>query len=126
MTRVFFWGKMPPFFRSIYELVKKAQDYSIKKIKDGASACQVDRAAREYIEKKGYGRHFGHGVGHGIGLSVHERPFLSPKNETILKEGMVVTIEPAVYIPGKFGIRIEDMVLVKTRKGEVLSGNVNG
>jgi len=123
LTRVFTWGKITPFFKGIYDIVRKAQDLSIKKIKDGVKVKEVDAAARSFIEKKGYGKFFGHGTGHGIGLEVHEIPYISQRSEDILKEGMVVTIEPAIYIKGKFGIRIEDMVLVGKHKGEVLSGN---
>ena len=125
LTRVFFWGKMPPYFKRIYNTVLKAKNLSIKKIKDGVRACDVDKAARDFIEKQGYGKYFTHGVGHGIGLSVHEPPFLNRFNTQRLKEGMVVTIEPAVYLSGKFGIRLEDMVLVKKNKAEILSSNGN-
>ena len=123
LTRVFFWGKMHPYFKRIYNIVLKAKSLSIKKIKDGVRACDVDKAARDFIEKHGYGKCFTHGVGHGIGLSVHEPPFLNRFNTQRLKEGMVVTIEPAVYLNGKFGIRIEDMVLVRKNKAEILSAN---
>ncbi|MDD4955858.1 MAG: Xaa-Pro peptidase family protein [Candidatus Omnitrophica bacterium] len=123
LTRVFTWGKITPFFRRIYDIVKKAQDLSIKKIKDGVKVKDVDNAARSFIEKKGYGQFFGHGLGHGVGLEVHELPYVSSRSEEVLKEGMVITVEPAIYLKGKFGIRIEDMVLVGKNKGEVLSGN---
>ncbi|MCK9614548.1 MAG: Xaa-Pro peptidase family protein [Candidatus Omnitrophica bacterium] len=123
LTRVFTWGKITPFFKRIYDIVRKAQDLSIKKIRDGVAVKEVDLAARSFIEKKGYGKFFGHGVGHGVGREVHEIPFIGPRSGEILEEGMVVTIEPAIYLDGKFGIRIEDMVLVGKNKGEVLSGN---
>lgn len=124
LTRVFTWGKITPFFRRIYDIVKKAQDLSIKKIKDGAKVKDVDSAARSFIEEKGYGQFFGHGIGHGVGLEVHETPYIGPRSEEVLKEGMVITIEPAIYLKNKFGIRIEDMVLVGKNKGEILSGNL--
>ncbi|MFA5007728.1 MAG: Xaa-Pro peptidase family protein [Candidatus Omnitrophota bacterium] len=123
LTRVFTWGKITPFFKKIYDIISNARDLSIKKIKDGAKVKEVDNAARSFIEKKGYGKFFGHGLGHGVGLEVHEIPFVSPRSEEVLREGMVITIEPAIYIKGAFGIRIEDMVLVGKNKGEVLSGN---
>ena len=123
LTRVFFWGKMPLLFKKIYSTVIKAQELAIKGIKDGAKANQIDKLAREVIEKKGYGKYFGHGLGHGIGISVHEPPFLVPGNTEVLKEGMVVTVEPAIYFKDELGIRVEEMVLVKKNKGEVLSGN---
>jgi len=125
LTRVFFWSKMPILFRKIYDTVRKAHDLSIKKIKEGAKSSDIDKTAREFIDKKGWGKYFGHGLGHGVGLSVHEPPRLYPNSQEILKEGMVVTIEPAIYFQNKFGVRMENMVLVKQKKGEVLSGNVH-
>lgn len=123
LTRVFFWGKMPPLLRKIYDTVKKAQDESIKKIRDGIRASEIDEAARKIIDKKGWGKYFGHGLGHGVGLCVHEPPMIGPNCNQVLKEGMVVTIEPAIYFRNKFGVRLEEMVLVKKKKAEVLSGN---
>ena len=120
LTRVLFWGKMPVLFRKIYDIVKKAQDLSIKKIKDGVTASSVDKTARSFIEKKGYAKYFIHGTGHGLGLKVHEPPYINATDETILKEGMVITIEPGIYVNNKFGIRIEDMVLVTKKGAQVL------
>jgi Xaa-Pro aminopeptidase len=122
---VFFESKMPLLFKRIYETLKKAQDLALKKVKDGTEAGEVDKAAREFIEKKGWGKYFGHGLGHGIGLSVHEPPFLRPQDSQILKQGMVLTLEPAIYLESKFGLRIEDMVLVTQGKGEILSGDIH-
>ena len=124
LTRVFFEGKIPRFFKRIYDIVRKAQKLSIDKIKEGVKAKDVDKAARQFIEQKGFGKYFGHGLGHGVGLEVHESPYLNQKNEEILKEGMVITVEPAIYIAGKFGIRIEDMVLVTAEGREILSRGV--
>ncbi|MCM8773511.1 MAG: Xaa-Pro peptidase family protein [Candidatus Omnitrophica bacterium] len=121
LTRVFFWGKMPNYLKKIYDIIRKSKDLAIRKIKEGVRAKDVDKTAREFIENKGFGKYFGHGLGHGLGMAVHEEPYLNPHSKTILKEGMVITIEPAVYIPGKFGIRLEDIVLVKSNKGETLS-----
>lgn len=123
LTRMFFWDKISILFKNVYDTVEKAKDRAIKKIKDGVCASEIDKAGREIIEKKGYGKYFGHGIGHSVGLAVHEAPFLNAVNAQVLKKGMVLTIEPAVYIPGKFGIRIEEMVLVGDRGAEVLSGN---
>jgi len=125
LTRVFFLGKMPTYLKKVYDVVKKAKDLAIKKIREGVRVKDVDKAARAFIEKKGFGKYFGHGLGHGIGMSVHEEPYINYKNDNILKEGMVVTIEPAIYLPGRFGIRIEDMVLVKSKRGEILSGYIH-
>ncbi len=125
LTRVFFLGKINPLYTKIYAIVREAQGRAIKKIRPGVSAKEIDAAARQYIAQKGYARFFGHALGHGIGLEVHEEPRISGKENKNIKTGMVFTIEPAIYLPGKFGVRIEDMVLV-TRKGyEVLSGSLN-
>jgi Xaa-Pro aminopeptidase len=122
LTRVFFSDKINSTFRKVYAIVRQAQDRAIKTIKPGVFINKVDAAARQYIARKGYGGFFSHGLGHGIGLAVHEEPRISQKEKDILKTGMVFTVEPAIYLPGRFGVRIEDMVLV-TRKGcEVISG----
>lgn len=123
LTRIFFCSKMPTLFKKIHDTVRKAQELGIGKIKHGVKIAEVDKAAREHIEKKGWGKYFGHGLGHGIGLSVHEPPYLRPNNDEILQEGMVITVEPAIYFNNNFGIRIEDMILVKANGAEVLSGD---
>jgi Xaa-Pro aminopeptidase len=125
LTRVFFLGKINSLTRRIYELVFKAQEIAIKKIKPGERAGIIDAVSRKYIAAKGYGDFFVHSLGHGVGVNIHEDPSISSKSEDILKEGMVFTVEPAVYLPGKFGIRIEDMVLVTKKGCEVLSGSIN-
>jgi len=125
LTRVFFLGKINRLYRRIYALVAKAQDIAIKKIRPGVRAGVIDAASRKYIESKGYGKNFVHCLGHGVGLDIHEMPNISGKSQEILKEGMVFTVEPGIYLPGKFGVRIEDMVLVTKRGCEVLSGAIN-
>ena len=125
LTRVFFLGKINGLARRIYALVLKAQAMAIKKIKPGEKANVIDAASRRYITNKGYGNYFTHGLGHGVGLDIHEGPSISGKSEEILRGGMVFTVEPAVYLPGKFGIRVEDMVLVTKNGCEVLSGLIN-
>jgi len=125
LTRLFFWSTMPARFRRIYDLVQQAQDAAIKKIRPGIKCGEVDKAARQVFTKKGYAKRFLHGTGHGVGLQVHEEPYLQPGNATILKEGMVVTVEPALYLPGNFGIRIEDLVAVTAGKAEILSKNTH-
>jgi Xaa-Pro aminopeptidase len=125
LTRVFFSDKIDSTFRKVYSIVQKAQNRAIKTIKPGVVINKIDTAARQYIAQRGYGGFFSHSLGHGIGLAVHEEPRIAPKELGILKTGMVFTVEPAIYLPGKFGVRIEDMVLV-TRKGcEVISGALN-
>ncbi len=120
LTRVYFEGKISTLFKKIYDIVRKAQELSIRKIRDGVAAAAVDKTAREYIDKRGWGKYFGHGLGHGVGLAVHEPPFLNSKTQEILQEGTVITVEPAIYLPNKFGVRIEDMVVVRRKKGEML------
>jgi len=121
LTRVFFWGKIPPLFRKIYDCVRQSHDAALRSIRAGVKASAVDRAAREIIEKKGWGKQFVHGLGHGVGMLVHEAPYLNSRNDDRLAENMVITIEPAIYVPGQFGIRIENMALVTSRKPQSLS-----
>ena len=102
--------------KKIFNIVKTAHDRAIEKIKPGISSQKIDKAARGYIEKKGFAKYFGHGTGHGVGLALHEEPRISPLKNEILKEGMVFTIEPGIYLPNWGGIRIEDMIVV-TRGG---------
>ena len=123
LTRVFFLGKIPRPIKEVCSIVKAAQECAIQKIKPRAFAHNIDRAARNYIIKKGLGNFFGHALGHGVVLEIHEGPAISQKSPAVLKEGMVFTVEPAVYIPDKFGVRIEDMVLVTKDGCEVLSRN---
>jgi Xaa-Pro aminopeptidase len=111
-TRTFATGDIGDEAREAYELVQSAQAAATAAVAAGAEANAVDAAARDEIERAGRGEEFGHGTGHGVGLEVHEAPRIAPKVETALEAGNVVTIEPGVYVPGKFGIRIEDMALV--------------
>lgn len=121
LTRVLVTGRIQPKFRKIYETVLKAQQAAIKLIKPQVSLKKVDQAARKVIENAGFGKHFGHGLGHGFGLQIHESPFISPVHEGVLEAGMVVTVEPGIYIPDWAGVRIEDDVLVTKDGHEVLS-----
>lgn len=125
LTRVFFLGKINPLARRIYDIVRKANALAIKKIKPGVSFDKIDAASRHYLARSGYAKFFGHALGHGLGLETHEAPRISGRETGELKAGMVFTVEPAVYLPGKFGIRIEDMVLVTQKGCEVLSGSLN-
>ena len=102
--------------REVYDVVREAHDRALAAVKAGVLCRDVDHAARSFIEERGLGKYFTHGTGHGVGFSVHEEPRLSPLSESFLEAGMVITIEPGVYIPGLWGVRIEDMVLV-TRDG---------
>ena len=108
--------------QKIYDIVLKAQEEAIKSIKVGMKINKLDKIAREVIEDAGYGKYFVHSLGHGVGLDIHEWPYVNKKNETIIKPGMVFTIEPGIYLPNKFGVRIEDMVMINyDEKVEVLS-----
>ncbi len=121
LTRVFVTGRISPKLELIYGVVLKAQRQAIEKIGPGVSMGDVDAAARSVIEQAGYGKRFGHGLGHGIGLQVHEAPRLVDKQQRPLRPGMVVTVEPGIYLPGWGGVRIEDDVLVTRDGHEVLS-----
>jgi Xaa-Pro aminopeptidase len=122
LTRVYFLGKISALNRRIYDIVLRAQERAIKHIRPGAFINKVDSAARQYIAENGYGGFFNHSLGHGIGLEVHELLGISAGETAPLKEGMLFTVEPAIYLPRKFGIRIEDMVLVTKKGCEVISG----
>lgn len=123
LTRTWAIGSMSKKIREIYKIVLDAQLASIAAIKPGAKCIDVDYAARKVIKDAGYGDKFGHGLGHGIGLVVHEQPGLGPRaaKNDILLSGMVVTVEPGIYIPGTGGVRIEDDVLVTEKGYRVLS-----
>lgn len=121
LTRVLVTGKPPAKLKKIYNIVLQAQMKAIELIRPGISVQEVDRAARGHIEKSGYGKNFGHGLGHGFGLEIHEAPYFSSIHNAELKPGMVVTIEPGIYLPGWGGVRIEDDILVTRNGHEVLS-----
>ncbi len=120
ITRCFTVGKVSRYYEKVYDAVKQAQAAAIAIIKDGVEIKKADAAAREKIAEYNLPV-FGHGTGHGLGLEVHESPGISPMNNDKFQAGMVITIEPAVYIPGKFGIRIEDDVLVTETGCKVLT-----
>jgi Xaa-Pro aminopeptidase len=121
LTRVLVTGKISPKFERIYRIVLEAQIRAIAAVRPGVVAHEVDNVARAYITKAGFGRRFRHGLGHGLGLMVHENPRLAVKNQTVLRPGMVVTVEPGIYLPQWGGIRIEDDVLVTRSGHEVLT-----
>ena len=106
--------------QKIYDVVLKAQEAGIKKAKAGVKACEVDIACREVIENAGYGELFIHSTGHGVGLDIHELPIISNTSETILEEGMVFTVEPGIYFPNEFGVRIEDTLIITNSHAEVI------
>ncbi len=117
ITRTIFVGEPSAEFKKVYEIVKEAQERAYMVVKEGIMAKYVDLEARKTIENYGFGEYFIHRTGHGLGLDIHEEPYIVSSNETVLKNGMVFTIEPGIYIPNKFGIRIEDDVALIEGKG---------
>ena len=112
-TRTFALGKISTQANEAYEIVKESQKLGLKAVKLNVDCKDVDSACRKYIEEKNYGQYFIHSTGHGIGLEVHELPTVSSKSDTKLKENMAITVEPGIYIENKFGIRIEDSLIVR-------------
>lgn len=112
MTRVFSVGEPSSKAKELYDLVLHANRAGVAALKAGASGVEVDAAARQVIDAAGHKEHFGHGLGHGVGLEVHEGPRLSPLSKDEMEPGMVVTVEPGVYLPGFGGVRIEDLLVV--------------
>ena len=121
LTRTFFLDTMNRRTRSVFVTVSEAQKRAVCAIKDGVLCSKVDFAARDFVNNNGFGKYFIHGTGHGVGINIHEGPLISAKSDRVLKVGMVVTVEPGVYIPGKFGIRVEDTVLVTKSGCEILT-----
>lgn len=120
-TRTVATGRLDDEAAEVYELVRRAQDEALAAVRAGPSGREVDAVAREIIDAAGHGEHFGHGLGHGVGLEVHEGPRLSVAGESALVRGQVVTVEPGVYLPGRLGVRIEDLAVVGEDGARVLS-----
>ncbi|MBP3634097.1 MAG: aminopeptidase P family protein [Oscillospiraceae bacterium] len=112
MTRTVALGFVNEEMRRVYDIVLQAQEAAIAATKEGVTGAQVDGVARKIIEDAGYGQYFGHGYGHSVGLEIHEAPNCSPGNREPLSAGVVCSAEPGIYLPGKFGVRIEDVVIV--------------
>jgi len=121
MTRTVYVGQPTGADREIYDAVREAQQAAVEAVQPGKPVGEVDRAARNVLKKKGLARYFTHSTGHGVGLEIHEAPRVAAAQNEILQPGMVITIEPGVYIPGRGGVRIEDMVVVKEQGCEVLT-----
>jgi Xaa-Pro aminopeptidase len=120
-TRTYATGEVDPRDGEVYALVLRAQEAALEAVRPGPIGREVDAVARAIIDAAGHAEHFGHGLGHGVGLAVHEGPRLSKQGETALEAGMVVTVEPGVYVPGAVGVRIEDLVIVTDEGAEVVS-----
>jgi len=121
MTRTVAIGEPTEEMRKVYQIVFDANIRAMEAIREGVKCNEIDAVARDYIKSQGYGDYFGHGLGHGVGLDIHEEPRFSPKCDVITKENMVITDEPGIYLPGRFGVRIEDLVVVKKDGYEKLS-----
>ena len=121
MTRTVFVGRPSTLIKKLYQAVRSAQEMAIRAVKPGITISDLAKKAHAFLRKKGFGRNILHSLGHGIGKKVHEGPKLSEKNRNTLKKGMVITIEPGLYVKGKGGVRIEDMVLVTQTGGRILT-----
>jgi Xaa-Pro aminopeptidase len=110
--------------QKIYDIVLKAQEAALKAIRVGIKISELDKIARDIITKAGYGDYFVHSLGHGVGLDIHEWPYVNSRNDLKVQNGMVFTIEPGIYLPGEFGVRIEDMVMIKDDKVIILSEEI--
>jgi len=126
MTRTVHLGAASQPERAAYDAVLAAQEAAVAAVRPGATCGAVDEAARSVLKKAGLGRYFTHSTGHGVGLEIHEQPRVAAGQETRLEAGMVITIEPGIYLPGKFGIRIEDMVAVTKQGGRILTPATKG
>lgn len=112
MTRTVFLGKPSEEYLQVYDIVRKAQETGVKSVKPGRTCEEIDKIVRQVIVDAGYAEYFIHRTGHGIGLDVHEEPYIVEGNQLVLEPGMTFSIEPGIYLPGKYGIRIEDCVIV--------------
>ncbi len=114
VTRTVAVGNPPARLTDVYRVVREAQRAALARIRPGMLLREADATARDVIKRAGYGEHFGHGLGHGVGLAIHESPKVSPRapEDGVVREGMVITVEPGVYLPGVGGVRIEDTVWV--------------
>lgn len=116
-TRTFGLGRVPRRAREAYDTVRDAQDLGLRAARAGAPCADVDRACRDRIAGGGYAEYFVHATGHGVGLDVHEAPAVAAGSKDALAEGMAITVEPGVYLPGRFGVRIEDTLVVRRGRG---------
>ncbi len=123
MTRTVVLGKAQGWQKEIYDVVLTAQQEALKAIESGKKCSDIDKIARDIITGAGYGENFGHGLGHSVGIEIHEMPSLSPKCDEIIAEGHVLTVEPGIYIEGRGGVRIEDLIVVENSKPRNLTSS---
>lgn len=121
ITRMAGFDGLPEGYEAVHAVVDQAVEAALAAIRPGARACDVDAAARGVIERAGYGPYFTHRTGHGIGTEVHEPPYMTGSNQQLLEEGMVFTVEPGIYLPGRFGIRLEEVAVVTADGARILS-----
>lgn len=121
MTRVGYCGSAPEGFGQVHSILDRAVDAAIAAAVPGATASQVDNAARDVITAAGYGPNFLHRTGHGLGIDIHEAPYITATSDTVLDEGMVFSIEPGIYLQGQFGLRLEEIVIIRNGRAEILS-----
>ncbi|WP_428645529.1 M24 family metallopeptidase [Roseibium sp.] len=121
MTRVGYFGAPSEEFEKVYAVVESAVQAALAAAKPGVTAKMIDKAARDVITEAGYGDCFPHRTGHGLGIDIHEPPYMTATSETVLDEGMVFSIEPGIYLPGKFGLRLEEIVILRADGAEILS-----
>ncbi len=120
-TRTLATGELSEEAQEVYELVRRAQLAGVEALRAGVGGREADSAARDIIAEGGHGDHFGHGLGHGVGMEIHEGPRLSQRSDAVLEDGNVVTVEPGVYLPGEFGVRIEDLTVVADGGCDILT-----
>ncbi|HIJ58307.1 MAG TPA: M24 family metallopeptidase [Deltaproteobacteria bacterium] len=125
ITRTVFLGEPEADFRNIYRTVRQAQVSALKEVRPLMDSTHLDTVARKIINGAGFGENFGHGLGHGVGLAVHERPKVGPRDPVKLQKGTVFTVEPGIYIPGKGGVRLEEMVLIEDEGPRILTKNAH-
>ncbi len=122
LTRTYAFGTIPgDWFEEIYEITLTAQRRALESVRPGMRGREVDAVARDFIAEAGYGPRFGHGLGHGVGIEIHEAPRLNKESDTVLEPGMIVTVEPGIYLPERGGVRIEDLVVVTETGCEILT-----
>lgn len=121
MTRVGYFGAKPEGFDAVHDVLDRAVEAALAAVKPGVKALEIDKAARDVITAAGYGPNFLHRTGHGLGIDIHEAPYITGASETVLDEGMVFSIEPGIYLAGRFGLRLEEIVIIRNGKAEIFS-----